>query len=606
MHMRHIYTLLTISLWLLLLTALPPCLSQLCSQQPYKCGGLPDLYYPFWGNTRPSYCGGGHQFNLTCYNSDHTFISMGSQQFEVVDIDTQAHIMTMVPKEYDVCSPRLDFSLSPLFWYAKTVHNITIFYDCPSEVVSSVNNFTCGAENNQTDGVYYVGGEDELLQQNVELRKCQRRKQVPADESAPSPDGGVNALYAALEVGFQVNYVVSKECMTCLATDGVCGRFDDDHFICSHRKSNALHGKMPVIIGVTGSVAGLILICITIWCLLKLFKSSRWQERFWLRTNRNQDIEAFLKSHGALTLKRYKFSALKKLTNSFKCKLGKGGFGVVYKGLLPNGCPVAIKILNPSKGNNEEFINEVASISKTSHVNVVTLLGFCLEGYKKALIYEFMFNGSLEKFICSNNRIPIAPLLSWSKLYQIAIGVARGLEYLHKGCNTRILHLDIKPHNILLDENFCPKISDFGLSKLCLKKESIISISDARGTIGYIAPEVWNKNFGGISYKSDVYSYGMMLLEIVGGRKKSENAEGSSSEYFPDWVYRRLKEVTHGEVATEENVIVRRMTMVGLWCIQSIPSDRPTMNKVLDMLEGNIDTIGIPPKHVMSSPVGSE
>ncbi|MED6162693.1 hypothetical protein PIB30_072980 [Stylosanthes scabra] len=589
--------LIIISLWLL--TALPlSCFSQVCSRQPYKCGGLPELYYPFWGQTRPPYCGGGHQFNLTCYASNRTSISMPSQEFEVVDIDTQAHTMTMVPLEYDVCSPHFDFSLSPLFWYASTVINITVFYDCPSEaLVSSLNNFTCGSD----DGVYYLGGEDELLQQNLELGKCRRRRQVPVDENAPSPDGGgVNSLYAALQMGFQVNYVVSEECMTCLANHGLCGMIQD-RFICSQSQSH--HES------VTGSVVGLILICITFWRLLTLFKSSRWQEILWLRTKRNQDIEAFLKSHGSLTLKRYKFSELKRLTNSFKFKLGKGGFGVVYKGMLPNGSPVAIKILNPSKGNNEEFINEVASISKTSHINVVTLLGFCSEGQRKALVYEFMSNGSLDKFISDNNKPQTAPWLSWSKLYEIAIGIAKGLEYLHKGCNTRILHLDIKPHNILLDEKFCPKISDFGLSKLCLKKESIISISNARGTIGYIAPEVLNRNFGGISYKSDVYSYGMMLLEIVGGRKKNENAEASqsSSEYFPDWIYRRLEEegTTHGEVATEENGIVRRMTMVGLWCIQAMPCDRPTMNRVLDMLEGNINTIGMPPKPVVSSPVRS-
>jgi len=134
-------------------------------------------------------------------------------------------------------------------------------------------------------------------------------------------------------------------------------------------------------------------------------------------------------------------------------------------------------------------MNEVSSISRTSHINVVSLLGFCLEGPKRALIYEFMSNGSLDKFIYKK-RCAVISHLNWDIIYQIARDITRGLEYLHKGCNTRIVHFDIKPHNILLDENFYAKISDFGLTKLCPKNESIISMSDARGTMGYVAPEM--------------------------------------------------------------------------------------------------------------------
>ncbi|CAJ1951947.1 unnamed protein product [Sphenostylis stenocarpa] len=282
-------------------------------------------------------------------------------------------------------------------------------------------------------------------------------------------------------------------------------------------------------------------------------------------------------------------------------------FGGVYKGDILNGCSVAIKILNASKGNGEDFINEVASISRTSHVNVVQLLGFCLEGSNKTLIYEFMSNGSLDKFIYSKG-LKAIPSLSWNNLWQIAKGIAEGLEYLHKGCNTRILHFDIKPHNILLDENFCPKISDFGLSKLCPMKESTIFMSDQRGTMGYKAPEVWNIHLGGVSHKSDVYSYGMMLLEMVGGRKNiNAEANHTSEIYFPHWAYNRLKQGgelrPEGVVATEENETARRMTVVGLWCVQTIPKDRPTMSRVLDMLEGNMNSLEMPPKPDLSSPI---
>ncbi|RZC02173.1 LEAF RUST 10 DISEASE-RESISTANCE LOCUS RECEPTOR-LIKE PROTEIN KINASE-like 2.5 isoform B [Glycine soja] len=359
------------------------------------------------------------------------------------------------------------------------------------------------------------------------------------------------------------------------------------------------------VIGITAGVMGGFMICIII-CSTKCMSSTK--VKLWFTLKNDQGIESFLKHHGALAQKRYKFSEVKKMTNSFKVKLGEGGFGAVYKGELLSGCPVAVKILNASKGNGEDFINEVASISRTSHVNVVTLLGFSSEGRKKALIYEFLPNGSLDKFIY-NKGLETTASLCWDNFWQIAIGTARGLEYLHRGCNTRILHFDIKPHNILLDENFCPKISDFGLAKLCPMKESIISMSDARGTIGYVAPEVWNRNFGGISQKSDVYSYGMMLLEMVGVKKNINGKASQTSEYFPDWIYNRLEQgidlTTDGVIATQEKEIARRMTIVGLWCVQTIPQDRPTMSKVIDMLEGNMDSLEMPPKPVLSSPARS-
>ncbi|KAK9265468.1 hypothetical protein L1049_012594 [Liquidambar formosana] len=328
---------------------------------------------------------------------------------------------------------------------------------------------------------------------------------------------------------------------------------------------------------------------------------------FWRGNIKNdQNVEALIRHFGSLAPKRYSYSDIKKITNCFKDELGQGGFGNVYKGMLLNGHPVAVKLLKASKGNGEDFINEVASISRTSHVNVVTLLGFCLEGPKRALIYEFMPNGSLDKFIYNENPLKTDQRLGWEKLHQIAVGIAQGLEYLHRGCNTRILHFDIKPHNILLDEDFCPKISDFGLSKLCPRKESIISMLEARGTIGYIAPEVFSRNFGGVSHKSDVYSYGMMILEMVGGRKNLDVGGRTSEIYFPHWVYKRLELDNNlrlqGDISEEENTIARKMILVGLWCIQTNPAHRPSMSEVMTMLEGSIEALQIPPKPYLSSP----
>ncbi|KAF5755548.1 putative glycerophosphodiester phosphodiesterase, protein kinase RLK-Pelle-LRK10L-2 family [Helianthus annuus] len=278
---------------------------------------------------------------------------------------------------------------------------------------------------------------------------------------------------------------------------------------------------------------GVVTISIIILCLKRNLRRKK-------KVKYNVNAENFLKTNKFFAPKRYSYSQVQKITNSFEVKLGQGGFGTVYKGSLSNGNFVAVKVLSESKGNGEDFINEVASVGRTSHANIVNLVGFCLEDRRRALIYEFMPNGSLEKFIYGRSSSSISQL-GWEKLHQIAIGIARGLEYLHRGCDTRILHFDIKPHNILLDQDFCPKISDFGLAKLFLEKRSMISMSCVRGTPGYIAPEVVSRNFGHVSHKSDVYSYGMMILEMVGGRRNVETEVDHTSEiYFPHWIYKKV------------------------------------------------------------------
>ncbi|KAM0825711.1 hypothetical protein ACQ4PT_069372 [Festuca glaucescens] len=313
-------------------------------------------------------------------------------------------------------------------------------------------------------------------------------------------------------------------------------------------------------------------------------------------------IESILQKNGIIHPKRYVYAQVKRMTRSFAEKLGQGGFGAVYRGSFSDGRQIAVKMLKDYKTDGEDFINEVASISRTSHVNVVNLIGFCLEGSKRALIYDYMPNGSLEQYAFKDNSKGKI-ILGSEKLFDIAVGIARGLEYLHRGCNTRIVHFDIKPHNILLDQDFCPKISDFGLAKLCLNKESAISIGGARGTIGYIAPEVYSKQFGAVSSKSDVYSYGMMVLEMVGAKDKKNSANSeSSSQYFPQWIYEHLDEycVSASEFNGEIIGIVRKMIVVGLWCIQLSSTDRPTMTRVVEMLEGSTSVLELPPKVMFS------
>ncbi|TYH75216.1 hypothetical protein ES332_D04G004500v1 [Gossypium tomentosum] len=308
----------------------------------------------------------------------------------------------------------------------------------------------------------------------------------------------------------------------------------------------------------------------------------------------DDNIENFLKSQNNLIPIRYSYSEIKRITEGFKVKLGQGGYGSVFKGKLRSGRLVAIKMLDKSKANGEDFINEVATIGRIHHINVVQLIGFCVERSKQALVYDFMVNGSLDKIIFSKENCT----LSWQKLFEVALGVARGIEYLHRGCQMQILHFDIKPHNILLDENFIPKVSDFALAKLYSVDDSIISLTAARGTLGYIAPELFYRNIGGISYKADIYSFGMLLMEMV-GRRKNLNAfdDHSSQIYFPSWIYDRFEQRENIELGDETEVddkIARKMIMVAFWCIQMNPTNRPSMSKVLEMLENELDHLELP------------
>ncbi|XP_039173664.1 rust resistance kinase Lr10 [Eucalyptus grandis] len=310
----------------------------------------------------------------------------------------------------------------------------------------------------------------------------------------------------------------------------------------------------------------------------------------------DKNIEEFLQSHNNFLPIRYSYSNIKKITTNFKHKLGEGGYGYVYKGTLRSGKEVAIKILKQSKFQGQDFINEVATIGRIYHVNVVQLIGFCFEGSKQALVYDLMSNGSLDKQIFTEEG---NKFLDYKKIYEIALGVARGIEYLHRGCDMQILHFDIKPHNILLDKNFTPKVSDFGLAKLYPANNSIVSLTAARGTLGYMAPELFYRNIGGVSYKADVYSFGMLLMEMAGRRKNiNANAEHSSQIYFPLWVYDQVNEEksVEIEIVADERMVIRKMIIVALWCIQLNPDHRPSMSKVLEMLEGDIDELQMPPK----------
>nr|CAD1842726.1 unnamed protein product [Ananas comosus var. bracteatus] len=327
--------------------------------------------------------------------------------------------------------------------------------------------------------------------------------------------------------------------------------------------------------------------------------------KLWREKKSVDAVEKFLRSQRALAPTRYAYTDLIAITGHFREKLGQGGYGSVFKGVFPGGILVAVKmLLSNSRCNGEEFINEVSTIGRIHHVNVIKLVGFCSEGSKRALVYEYMPNGSLDKHIFSATGVAGRRAFTWDKLNDIALGIARGINYLHQGCDKRILHFDIKPQNILLDRNFTPKVSDFGLAKLYPKDTSLVSMSTTRGTTGYIAPELISRSFGVISHKSDVYSFGMLLMEMAGGRRNADpRAENSSQAYYPSWIYDRLTQPKISEISTTFDISEgeRKLCVVGLWCIQVRPSARPAMSKVIEMLEADVGTLEMAPKPFFSS-----
>ncbi|XP_059076875.1 G-type lectin S-receptor-like serine/threonine-protein kinase At2g19130 [Cryptomeria japonica] len=232
-------------------------------------------------------------------------------------------------------------------------------------------------------------------------------------------------------------------------------------------------------------------------------------------------------------LRMFIYTELKIATRNFRSKLGSGGFGSVFKGSLPDGTLMAVNKLEGSRQLDKQFRAEISSLGNIQHANLIRLRGFCAEGSKRLLVYDYMPNGFLNSLLFASNSKRKRKVLDWTTRFQIALGTARGLVHLHEECRDRIIHGDVKPENILLDGNFSPKLADFWLAKLVGRDFSRV-LTTTRGTRGYLAPE-WISRLP-ISPKADVYSFGMTLLEIISGRRSVDlDTEDSSKYYFPAW-----------------------------------------------------------------------
>ncbi|KAK4423543.1 LEAF RUST 10 DISEASE-RESISTANCE LOCUS RECEPTOR-LIKE PROTEIN KINASE-like 2.1 [Sesamum alatum] len=459
---------------------------------PKNCGNGPNISFPFYiPGLQESFCG-YPGFALNCSQQGFPVLQLPENEYVVQDIfyrtrSLRIYDAAVLSPKGTGCLPRMIRNTTlptASFGFSDNVTQLHLFSNCSDSLSENL-------------GTHRV----------IASKSCERIVVAPVDGNI-----GRGSVDEVLRRGFVLNWT-ANDCSPCELSGGRCG-FNATlyHFRCFFPDRPHSRSCLP------GFAAALVVITTCLLILLILIKRKRMMNAL-----NYKKMDAFLKNHGCLALRRYNYSELKKMTNSFSHHLGRGGYGIVYKGKSEDGRLLAVKILNESKNDGEEFMNEVASISTTSHVNIVTLLGFCFEGSKRALVYEFMPNGSLDRFICNT------------------------------------------------------------------------SLSDADRLA----------NFGDVSHKSDVYSYGMMVLDIVGERNNDNPRTDHSSEtYFPHWIYKHLDlNNDDGVVGGEEcHLAKRKLAIVGLWCIQTNPKDRPSMSGVVEMLEGRVESLQVPPKPYLSSP----
>ncbi|XP_051147450.1 probable receptor-like serine/threonine-protein kinase At4g34500 isoform X1 [Andrographis paniculata] len=287
----------------------------------------------------------------------------------------------------------------------------------------------------------------------------------------------------------------------------------------------------------------------------------------------------------------YTLRELEVATNQFAAEnvIGEGGYGVVYRGVLPDGSVVAVKNLSNKKGHAEkDFKVEVEAIGKVRHKNLVGLLGYCADGAERLLVYEYIDNGNLEQWLHGDVG-PISPL-TWDIRMKIAIGTARGLAYLHEGLEPKVIHRDIKSSNILLDRKWNAKVSDFGLAKILGSEKSYVT-TRVMGTFGYVSPDY--ANTGMLNEGSDVYSFGILLMEIITGRSPIDYSRPPGEMNLVDW-FRSMVSSRRGEDLVDPLIGVppsprtlKRILLVCLRCIDMDAYKRPKMGQIVHMLEAD-------------------
>lgn len=440
-------------------------------------------------------------------------------------------------------------------------------------------NFICGASNQlvEFEGIDYFA--NPYMQQSIStLAKCKRSCLSNCSCAAAFFWGKSKVCYHYQEVKSLRN--VSDHSITAFIKVGPGSFGDSSKTVDSKRKTIVLAILVPMVCIVVFAAA------LSLFFIRYKKKNSKKSEQL-----RSEEDE-FLENLPGLP-PRFSYKEMEEATKGFSTLLGSGGFGGVFEGHLHDGRKVAVKKLGNADRGNLQFRAEVASLGSINHVNLVRLFGFCADGTNRLLVYEYLSNSSLDRWLFRNSH-DSSLFLGWKKRYTIIHDTARGLEFLHEKSRNRILHLDVKPQNILLDENFRAKLADFGLAKLMDRSHSR-AYTRIRGTPGYLAPE-WLLN-ASATEKSDVFSFGMVLLEIISSRKNFDLSYPDGMDFFPKWAVEMIEEGKIADVADPElryladynGEQAEQVIKIAFWCIQEDEKIRPTMNEVILMLEGHIE-----------------
>ncbi|XP_074561716.1 receptor-like serine/threonine-protein kinase SD1-7 [Curcuma longa] len=564
--------------------------------EPKSCGDGRNITYPFWlEGQQESYCGYS-SFRITCKNNSYTpVMTFIDRDFYVINIfyDNRSLILTSAEFVDLPCPlPYTNLTRDTTF-YPLSVSPLN------TEVYFLLN---CSDHRNLTEhGVSpmdcqpnaYFGGEYDYdrfrSQRDFADAGCTLYIEPAFNYS------GDDSFNETLAKGWLLSWS-AVDCDPCLQSGGRCG-FNEttSTFMCicadgvhantcesstSKRKELVLAITIPLLLG-------FFLLC----CVIAVVRMKRNRAA---KSIVNDSEDSLLQNPGVDLinmgiLPSYDLSTIKAATNDFsdENKLGEGGFGVVYKGQLQDGKKIAVKKLSrySSQGPNE-FQNELSLIAKLQHRNLVRLLGSCIEGDERLIILEYMENKSLDTFIYDKTR---SPLLNWQKRLEIITGIARGLLYLHQDSLLRIIHRDLKPSNILLDKDMIPKISDFGIARI-FEGDGALENATTRpiGTIGYMAPEYLNE--GIFSFKSDVFSFGVIVLEILSGQRNRIINHTDASMNLLGHAYRLWKEDRSLEIldnaldCSYPTTEILRCIRMSLLCVQDNVEDRPTMAEIVMML----------------------
>ncbi|XP_019462525.1 PREDICTED: LEAF RUST 10 DISEASE-RESISTANCE LOCUS RECEPTOR-LIKE PROTEIN KINASE-like 1.2 isoform X2 [Lupinus angustifolius] len=572
----------------------------------YSCGELYNMYYPFWGQNRPSYCGSNKQFELKCEGQQNTSIQTDSQNFRVLRIDPTSYTMTLIREHlaYDQCdSSRLtNNSLSTSFFhYMPNVRNITIFYDCPNNSLSYGNSsFPCKGEAKKR--AFYVDRSS-----TTDVQNCSQGFSVDVQVTQEIGDeGGIEGLNKALSYGFVVNYTADyPKCIGCLRSDGTCGSNDTSQFTCycsngtqaldCSQKSNHVNWKRNVAIAASAAVASAATLSIAFYVYIQR-KKKKFQAVSSMSSQTqimscSPSLEDHEKEGKRFGLRCFTFSELEEATDNFdKARhIGDGAFGTVYLGKLKDGRFVAVKRMNDNNYRGvEQFDNEVEIITGLRHPNLVSIYGYCTSSrsHELVLVYEYVPNGTVADNLYGKKAKPGA--LPWNIRMNIAIESADALAYLHA---SDIIHRDVKTHNILLDDHFRVKVADFGLSRLIPNNFTHISTAP-QGTPGYVDPEY--HEYYHLTDKSDVYSFGVVLIELISSlpavditrRRHEINLSTMAINKIRNTALHELVDTTLGfESDSKVRKMINAVAELAFQCLQSSKDVRPSMLEVLDRLK---------------------